>query len=242
MEPFDPALVPGLLAEALGDARGGAHRALAADRRRLDRAGAQGGAGRRDGARRDGGGQDPAARDQAALPRRSRELLCRRARSPSASCRRPAPAAADRCRRRRSTARRGSSSTCGSRRRRSRSSRGNIEKDEGFVIPDVSLGPHRRDRADDQLDRRHPDPRHRGARCGRARPQGAGAEPAAELPPARHPRRLLPCRHASGQPLRRPQDRRHRRRRFRHHGPHHAQGAAVPRRHRLRLHHPQLPR
>ena len=111
----------------------------------------------------------------------------------------------------------------------------------GLRHPRSQLGPHRRDGADHELDRGHSDPRHRGARCGGARPQGAGAQPAAELPAPRDPRRLLPCRHASGQSLRRSEDRRHHRGRFRHHGPDHPQGAAVPRRHPLWLHHAQLP-
>ena len=53
---------------------------------------------------------------------------------------------------------------------------------------------------------------------------------AAELPAPRHPRRLLSRRHASGQSLRRSQDRRDHRRRFRHHGPHlaRASGASSP--------------
>ena len=100
----------------------------------------------------------------------------------------------------------------------------------GLRHPRGALGPHGRDGADHQLGRRHPDPRHRGARCGRRRPQGAGAEPAAELPPPHHPRRLLPRRPAPGQSVRRSEHRRHRRRRFRHHGPAHASasGASSP--------------
>ncbi len=53
------------------------------------------------------------------------------------------------------------------------------------------------------MDRRHP---HRGpcpARCGRLRPQGARPHGDALVPQARHARRLLPRRHAPGQPVRR---------------------------------------
>ena len=61
----------------------------------------------------------------------------------------------------------------------------------------------------------------------------------AALPAPCAARRLLPRRHARGEPLRRPR-RAARRRRSRHHGTHRPEGAALPRRDPLRLHPPRL--
>ena len=77
MEPFDPDARPS--AADRGAAREGRrpHRDFAADRRRLDRPGAQGDAASQRH-QRSGRGEDPAPRYQGALPRRHRELLRRR--------------------------------------------------------------------------------------------------------------------------------------------------------------------
>ena len=64
----------------------------------------------------------------------------------------------------------------------------------------------------------------RRACCRRPRPEGAGPHRPALVPAPRHARRLLPRRHAPGQPAGR-QGGHHRRRRLRHHGPARPHGA-----------------
>ena len=61
------------------------------------------------------------------------------------------------------------------------------------------LAAHAEARADAGVDRRHPDRRSRRPARGRVRPEGARPHRAALVPAACHARRLLPCRHASGQ-------------------------------------------
>ena len=109
----------------------------------------------------------------------------------------------------------------------------------GFPRARRRLGPHRQGRADAGMDRRHAAQRPRPARSAGPRPEKArrGGDP--DLPAPCAARRLFPRRHASRQSVRRRRGQAHRRR-FRHHGPARPQGAALPRRDPLRLHHPQL--
>ena len=94
----------------------------------------------------------------------------------------------------------------------------NIKNDEGFRVPVVDWT--RSARRVLTLEWIDGIPIADHAALARRRPRCEGARRAADagLPPPRHARRLLPCRHASGQSLRRcrGQDRRGR---FRHHGP-----------------------
>ena len=94
----------------------------------------------------------------------------------------------------------------------------NTRDDPDFRVPDRRLGSHHPQRADDGVDRRHRAERSCASRASacrsaRSRPQG---DPEFSAP--RAARRLLPRRHASGQPVPR-RCRPAGRGRFRHHGP-----------------------
>ncbi|KAF1854388.1 hypothetical protein Lal_00008336, partial [Lupinus albus] len=106
--------------------------------------------------------------------------------------------------------------------------------------PRDRLGPHQRPGDDARLDRRHQDQRQRRARRRWPRSQGTGQPAGARLPQPGDQRRLLPCRHAPGQPVRRSR-RDHRGDRFRHHGPHRPARPRLARRNPLWPHHRQLP-
>ena len=86
-----------------------------------------------------------------------------------------------------------------------------------------------------------PHGRPRSHRPRRPRPPRARPQRDPLLPQARHPRRLLPRGHASGQSVRRSARREPYRRGFRHHGPPRPEGAPLPRRNPLRLHRQGLP-
>ena len=90
--------------------------------------------------------------------------------------------------------------------------------DTGLPRARSRVGADRPRRADARMDRRDQALRRRRASRRRTRPAGTGAKADPVVPSACASRRLLPCRHAPGQPLRR-RGRRHRRGRFRHHGP-----------------------
>ena len=102
------------------------------------------------------------------------------------------------------------------------------------------LGPHRARSADAGMDRRHAAQRPRRARGQGLRSAGARPQRDPDFPAPRAARRLLPRRHASGQSVRR-RRRPAGRGRLRHHGPARAEGAPLPRRDPVRLHHPRLP-
>ena len=243
LPPFSMARgAPGRRGGARRPARGPLRRVRTAGGGGLHRPGAQGGRDRRRRAAR-GGGQDPAPRHRAPLPPRPRQLLSRRAPDralPSAIA--PAQAGGG-GRHARALGRDRDGHAAGGRRhlrdgrqhrRRSGTARRRLPRARR------RLAAHRAARADAGMDRRHPDLGSRRARRRRPRPEGAGPHRAALVPAARHARRLLPRRHAPGQPAGR-QAGPHRRRRLRHHGSARPEGAPLPRRDPARPHHPRLP-
>ncbi len=207
-----------------------------ADLGRLHRAGASGrGAARGNDA--EGGGEGHPPRHQAPLLQRSRKLFPRRpaagtvhAFEPAAEAGRGNAHAGTDDQGRDGSAARGGRHV-GARRKHARGSR--LSRSLG------RLGTDRPRRRHHGVDRRHQDLGHRGAAPRRVRPQGPCVDADPVLPAPYAARRLLPCRHASRQSVRGGR-RDHRRGRFRHRREARQEGAAVPRRDPLRLHHARL--